>query len=175
MELSEQAAWILTAVELNICIKLLGRNDWTDFPVSYTARPLDRRILDNFLHLTQLGLLEPAGSGYRVAGAMKKRLAPAVCPNRVAVVRDETMPWARLYVRGDDAVCIEWLGSDLRRCRVTAMPRSEAPAALDRLLCPGPASGAGPAAARYLELLDAAGAPCPNASLKSILSGGETQ
>ena len=133
MELSEQAAWILSAVELNICINLLGRNDWADFPASYSSRSLNKRILDNFLHLTRIGLMEPVGSGYRVAEATKKRLAPVVCPEQVAVVSDKTMPLARLYIQGNSAVCIEWLGADFKSCRVSAFPLSGAAAALEKL------------------------------------------
>lgn len=156
MELTEQAIWILSAVELNICIKLLGRNDWRDFPVSYSAHSLNRRILDNFLHLTQVGLVEPMGSGYRVAEAMKKRLAPAVCPEQVAVVSDKTMQWARIYIRGDSAVCIEWLANDMRSCRVAALPRSKASAALEKLLYSKTASDEG-VPTLYLEVWNGAG------------------
>ena len=198
MELTEQAAWILSAVELNICVKLLGRDNWTDFPVSYSARSLDRRMLDNFLHLAQIGLVEPTNSGYRAAEGMKKRLDPAVRPEQVAVVSDKTMPWARLYIRGDCAVCIEWLENDLKNCRVTAFPRSEAAAALEKLLYSKTASE-DDTATRYLEIFDGTGhqlkyfhlscahnvrtitdgdgakAVCSQSLLESIFSGGEKQ
>lgn len=83
MELTEQAAWILSAVELNICINLLGRSDWADFPASYSSRSLNKRMLDSFLHLVQIGLIEPSDSGYRAAKTMKERLDPAVRPEQV--------------------------------------------------------------------------------------------
>ena len=198
MELTEQAAWILSAVELNICINLLGRSDWTDFPVSYSSHSLHRRMLDNFLHLARIGLVEPGGSGYRAAEAMKKRLDPAARPEQVAVVSSETMPWARIYIRGDSAVSIEWLEHDMRSCRVAALPRSGAAAALETLLYSKTAFEED-TAARYLEFLDGAGgqsgrfrvsrtnnvwtvtdsrgggAVCPQALLESLFPGGEKQ
>lgn len=198
MELTEQAAWILSAVELNICIKLLGRNDWTDFPVSYSSHSLHRRMLDNFLHLARIGLVEPGDSGYRAAEAMKKRLDPAARPEQVAVVSSETMPWARIYIRGDSAVSIEWLEHDLRSCRVTALPRSGAAAALEKLLYSKTASEED-TATRYLEFWDGTGgqskrfsisrthnvwtivnddgegAVCSQSLLEALFSGGEKQ
>ena len=49
MELTENSTWILPALELNLCLRMLGAQQRMILPVAENDLPLERRMLDSFL------------------------------------------------------------------------------------------------------------------------------
>ena len=66
MELTENSTWILPALELNLCLRMLGAQQRMILPVAENDLPLERRMLDSFLYLMELGLVEPEGENFRI-------------------------------------------------------------------------------------------------------------
>ena len=50
MELTENSTWILSAMELNLCLHMLGAAQRTVLPVAESEQPLGRRMLNSFLY-----------------------------------------------------------------------------------------------------------------------------
>ena len=58
MELTEHSVWILPALELNLCLQMLGAGERQVLPVARTDTPLNHRMLNSFLYLLELGLVD---------------------------------------------------------------------------------------------------------------------
>ena len=78
MVLLEDSIWILSSLELDLCFHILEQRHLSILPVEETDAPLDQRMLNGFLHLTQLGLLEPTDSGYRPTALLTERMQPLI-------------------------------------------------------------------------------------------------
>ena len=128
MELSERTNWYLSAMELTLCLRILGQAERTILPVAESEQPLAHRMLDGFLHLAEIGLLEGANGAYRPTALLKARLLPAAEPERSLILPDGKAPLA-VYFRGGAATVIEATGENGQSCRISA-PEPEALAEL---------------------------------------------
>lgn len=163
MELSKRTNWILSTVDLNICVRLLGREDWEDFPAPATEQALGRRMLDSFLELVRLGLVRPAENGYTCTEAMGDRLGPVAWPEWSVMLRREDRSVLGLYGAGGGLRLVERLEGD--QCRVSLCQGREALALAEKW-----AEGAG-----CLEIRNKAGEKMPYESdhLEMLIAGGE--
>ena len=69
---------ILSDIELNLCIRLLGLKYWTDFPVAEDEQGAEQQILNAFLHLVNIGLIECAERQFCCTKRMKNLLFPVL-------------------------------------------------------------------------------------------------
>lgn len=163
MELSKQTNWILSTVDLNICIRLLDREDWEDFPVPTTEQALGRRMLDSFLELVRLGLVRPAGDGYVRTETMQKRLEPVAWPEWSVTLRQEDRLILCLYGAKGSLCLVELLEGD--SCRVSVCQAQEALALVEKWAGEG----------GCLELRDRKGKEVPyeKTRLEKLMAGGE--
>lgn len=163
MELSKQTNWILSTVDLNICVRLLGREDWRDLPAPAGEQALGRRMLDSFLELVRLGLVRPDGDGYARTELLEERLEPVAWPEWSATLYREKEPALSLYGAKGELRLVERLEGD--RCRVSPCQRREALALAEKWAAEG----------GRLELRDKTGEFIPDekACLKALIAGGE--
>ena len=123
MELTENSVWILPALELNLCLHMLGAGDRQVLPVAASEIPLNRRMLNSFLYLLELGLVEPEGTGFKPSAKMLSRLRPVAQPRGLLRVGEGEEFSLALYF-GEDAVTLaEARGEDGQSCRLSAVPR----------------------------------------------------
>ena len=83
MELTEHSVWILPALELNLCLQMLGAGERQVLPVARTDTPLDHRMLNSFLYLLELGLVETEGARFRPSQKLRRRLEPVASPVQI--------------------------------------------------------------------------------------------
>lgn len=102
MNLMDDGRWFLSAMELKLCVRLLTEDSWGEFPMTGGEEPSQQEMLNAFLHLHSLGLLQTGKTGYIVTEQMKRRFLPVVQPQLTLFVQEgETALW--LFER-DDAV-----------------------------------------------------------------------
>lgn len=84
---------ILSTLEVKICMQILGVEEWNYFPISLEEENLDQRIMEAFLRLVEMGLLESCDGGYRKTEQMEQIFAQAVHPDfTMQVLKKESMP-----------------------------------------------------------------------------------
>lgn len=133
MELTEHSVWILPALELNLCLQMLGAGERQVLPVAETDTPLDHRMLNSFLYLLELGLVETEGARFRPSEKLRRRLEPVASPRQILRLGDGTEFVLAAYL-GEDAVTLaEVQGEDGQSCRLSAVTPAELAEALERL------------------------------------------
>ncbi|MCC8081811.1 MAG: hypothetical protein LIO80_07400, partial [Lachnospiraceae bacterium] len=55
MTIFDQGSRLMTAAELNLCVGLMGRGDWDDFPMMKLEQPLEQQMIDSVLRLERAG------------------------------------------------------------------------------------------------------------------------
>ncbi len=161
MELTENSVWILPALELNLCLQMLGAGERQVLPVAETDTPLDHRMLNSFLYLLELGLVETEGDRFRPSQRLRRRMEPIAFPRQILRLGDGTDAVLAAYL-GEKAIALaEVLGEDGQSCRLSAVTGEELAEELERMP-EEPASQQ-----LQLELLDREG----NALLKVRLPG----
>lgn len=173
MELSEGTNWILSTVELDICVRILGREDWTDFPIVASEEALGKRMLDAFLHLVRMGLIDAAGTGYVGTERMRRRLETVAWPDwSVALFRGGT-PVQRLYSRQGVLCLVEMLEEG--KCRISLRKAEEGFTLPEKWRKVAEKSGQEPSAG-WLELYDSGGKKRAYSAevLSAWIAGGET-
>ena len=133
MELTEHSVWILPALELNLCLQMLGAGERQVLPVAETDTPLDHRMLNSFLYLLELGLVETEGARFRPSEKLRRRLEPVASPRQILRLGDGTEFVLAAYL-GEDAITLaEVQGEDGQSCRLSAVTPGELAEALERL------------------------------------------
>ena len=133
MELTEHSVWILPALELNLCLQMLGAGERQVLPVAETDTPLDHRMLNSFLYLLELGLVETEGARFRPSEKLRRRLEPVASPRQILRLGDGTEFVLAAYL-GEDAITLaEVQGEDGQSCRLSAVTPAELAEALERL------------------------------------------
>ena len=133
MELTEHSVWILPALELNLCLQILGAGERQVLPVAETDTPLDHRMLNSFLYLLELGLVETEGARFRPSEKLRRRLEPVASPRQILRLGDGTEFVLAAYL-GEDAITLaEVQGEDGQSCRLSAVTPAELAEALERL------------------------------------------
>lgn len=134
MELTENSTWILPAMELNLCLRMLGAAQRTVLPVAESEQSLNRRMLNGFLHLLELGLVEPEGELFRPTAKMRARLEPIARPRAILRLGSAAGGLLSVYL-GEDAVTLaEAAGEDGQSCRLDAAERETLERELERAL-----------------------------------------
>lgn len=77
----EYSEWrILSSLELNLCLKMLGGCDWQEFHVNNSSVSIEQKMLNAFLELIRMGLLTHSGSAYQSTPLMKELFTPMLWP-----------------------------------------------------------------------------------------------
>jgi hypothetical protein len=93
MEIIQNEWIILSDIEVTLCIRLLGGKDWNDFLLVKTNQGKEQEILNAFLHLTQLGLIESSKNGYFCGAKLKELLYPVVnSKEKILICQDGLAP-----------------------------------------------------------------------------------
>ena len=127
MELTENSNWILPALEMNLCLRMLGAQQRMILPVAENDLPLERRMLDSFLYLMELGLVEPEGENFRPTARMRARLDPIAHPRGVLKLGSGGNALLAVYFGKDAVTLAEVIGEDGQSCRLSVPPRDALP------------------------------------------------
>ena len=117
MKLTEQSNWLLSSLELALCLRMFGPEPREAIPVAVSQQPLPRRMLDAFLHLTEIGLLAYSDGAYRPTELLRKRLLPVAEPERILLLSDAEGA-TTVYFRAGERVILERVGADGQTCRI---------------------------------------------------------
>ncbi len=118
MNKEQENGLILTTMELHLCMELLGREDWEDFPVLETNQPLEQRMLEAFFHLADLGLMEHELEGYVIADELPARLHPVAWPQRILAACNRTGFLLNAYQEDGRTVIVQQVLTEEQSCRV---------------------------------------------------------
>lgn len=133
MKLENDSKWILTDLELQLCARILGRTDWSLTQVRENGAPLEQRFLNAFLHLCDLGLLQPGQKGFRAAECLKERFAPILSPKfTVSVQSGESL--FTLYGNEDKVAFLERRDTSAQTCELLECTGEEAFSIVSELL-----------------------------------------
>jgi hypothetical protein len=125
MELTEHSVWILPALELNLCLQMLGAGERQVLPVARTDTPLNHRMLNSFLYLLELGLVETEGARFRPSRRLRRRLEPVAFPVQILRLGDGKEFVLAAYL-GEEAITLARLqGEDGQSCRLSAVTEEE--------------------------------------------------
>ena len=116
---------LLSALELNLCARLLGEEDWDDIPVPRTEAALEQDLLEAFAHLTAMGLLVHEGGHFVCTAELKERMACVLTPERMLLRESPHTPVLRLYGRGTRMTAVEELFPGAQRYRVEELSAEE--------------------------------------------------
>lgn len=134
MELSENSVWILPALDLNLCLQMLDVGGRTVIPVEKTGIPLNQRMLNSFLYLVELGLVEPAEQAFRPTARMRARLGPVARPSRILRLESERAVVAAAYFGEEAVTLVETTGEDGQSCRISSFDCNKLAQELERLI-----------------------------------------
>ena len=107
MQQDNNEIWIMSVLELKICMYLAGCEEWNYFPVMYSPVPLEQRIIQSFLNLADMGFLKKEQEKYAPTEKLEawfQKMAVSECV--LQVLGKNRMPI--LYaVNGRHAVAVE--------------------------------------------------------------------
>lgn len=116
---------LISPIELNLCMRVLGLRDWNDIPVLEDGEQLEKRMLEAFLHLTEMGVLRASGSGFEMPEEEQAFFRCIGHPKRriILLKRDKTT----ILYRGEVMSILVGVNfSDQGYCRVCAVPQETA-------------------------------------------------
>lgn len=124
MHSEQENNWILSAVEVNLCVNILGRQEWNGFPVQETEQPLQQRILEGFFKLAERGLLESTPTGYRAAAAMRQRMDCIAWPEYIWGAYYPQLPPLFLYKKGTQQMGVQQITTEQQSCRIFSVEQA---------------------------------------------------
>lgn len=129
MVLFDSGTWVLSSLELALCVRMLSPDALLPLPIDETTAPLDHRMLDAFLHLAELGLLDPSETGYCPSAMMRKRFFPLTESGRTLLLKTDGAMLSICFGI-ERALLLEPLGPWLQQCRIMELLPGEWEAAL---------------------------------------------
>lgn len=127
MKLGQENDWIFSDVDLNLCVQMLGQQENCDFLIAESSKPLEERMLESFLSLTELGLICPQGEGYVCSESMRKRFLPLAYPDRTVIFSIPSQQAScAVYWKGQQCIVVEKQGPDSFGYRVGMRQPGEA-------------------------------------------------
>ena len=126
---------VLTSMEMNLCIRMLGGRIGREFPVFASERSVEEQMMNAFLRLTQSALVEAGPEGFRCSERMKALLAPVARPDRRIIAARSQEESLQVFQRDRERVLLEQVRTEGQSFRV--LPVAEQ--ALSELLPEEPA------------------------------------
>ena len=111
------AAFVLNAMEINLCMRMAGRTNWSDIQPVESQEPVEHRMIESFLHICTLGFLTPEGDGWRQTELLSSLFGPIANPDEPLLLLD-VGPRLRLYRRETDCAVLAQLPTEPESCRV---------------------------------------------------------
>lgn len=119
MVLNEDTNMILSDLELNICVRLLGRKKWKAYPVARDrGQSLSERVSGAIVKLISDGMIERTGDGVRCAQTLTQLLTPVAHPERIVVVATTERYPVSFFCRDSACTTVEQLSTQPQSCRI---------------------------------------------------------
>lgn len=119
MILSEDTNLILSDLELNVCVRLLGCKKWKAYPVIRDrGQSLSERVSSAIIQMTRDGLIERTDDGMQCSQALAQVLMPVANPNQVIVVATTERYPVSFFCKGSTCTTVEQLAMQPDSCRI---------------------------------------------------------
>lgn len=125
---SDHNEWIiLSDLELNLCIRLLGQLYWNDYPATADEQGAEQQILNAFLHLVNTGLMESAGKNFSCTNQMKTMFRPVLqVMFRWEILSQDKLCFT-IYESNEQCTVIKTIHSQPSWCGIRAIPYNSFP------------------------------------------------
>lgn len=125
METKLYDTWILSDVELNICVRSLGYSDWYHVEIEDNGEPLEARMLKGFMSLAEKGLLCSCGNHFEPTALMKKLIRPVGEPDKIITADSCGKTYVYFCKEGENLLGIEKLQTERRSFRLLSIPEED--------------------------------------------------
>lgn len=123
MKSDQNNNWVLSDIELQLCIQLLGIHNQIGVPVYETEQPLEKRMLEAFVHLVNAGLIEYTPLGYRNSEMMNTFIRCLVQPECIVTAEKDEIIQTTGYLSGEYTLMVESLMTEELKYRLIPVSR----------------------------------------------------
>lgn len=118
MQRMEDSIWILSNLDLKICLQALGYEGEMDFPVMQRESSLSERIASSVVKLNQMGFLYLEENGYQPTEQLKESFSGIVSADlKLRVLKKESMPIV-FYKKGRMFTAVEQMSVQQESVRI---------------------------------------------------------
>ena len=118
MRQDKEGTWILSFLELKICMQMLGCNNWNYFPVLEEQSSLQERIVRSFLELEEMGFVEQDDDMFVRTNQLYSYFQKVVDADWIVQVLGKKRVPALYAVKGECITSIEQISVQNQRARV---------------------------------------------------------
>lgn len=119
MQRMEDSIWILSNLDLKICMQALGYKGEMDFPVMQRGSSLSERIASSVVKLNQMGFLYLEENGYQPTEELKESFSGIINSDlKLRVLKKESMPIV-FYKKGRMFTAVEQMSVQQESVRIS--------------------------------------------------------
>lgn len=107
MQQDNNEIWVMSVLELKICMYLAGCEEWDYFPVMYSPVPMEQRLIQGFLNLAEMGFLKKEQEKYAPTEKLRAWFQGVAAPECVLQVLGKNRMPILYAVNGRHAVAVE--------------------------------------------------------------------
>ncbi|MCD7981722.1 MAG: hypothetical protein LUF32_05345 [Clostridiales bacterium] len=119
MERHDQDSRLMTAADINLCVGLMGRAGWNDFPILKSEQSLEQQMIDSVLRLEKAGCVVWDRDRWKLTEEISDIFSRIAWPRIVYRFRSQSSPPKTLYCDDGGAILFEQVFGELQTGRIT--------------------------------------------------------
>ena len=120
--MTSESGMILSIPQLRLCADTLGGKPWDDLPLLDTGEPVEQRLMNAFMKLTQSGYFLPEADGFKPTDEFAEVILHITHAKQVFRVWEDDRILAFFYEKDGSLVTICPDGGNPDHCRITCYP-----------------------------------------------------